>query len=199
MTDKPQWSTIEPLLIDSDRRKSSMLGSACFLFFRAVFFLFKIPYFLSLPDLPEWEREEGEKTSQKPFKVLRKLAEKENKTKGLVDLRVDEHHFAVSVASSPSEVWTKQAVLHIIKRCHSAPWASQAEEVVDAWMSAGRHEWTAQGRSPCWSVGKKGQDQSWWLGTKYTQRSREHHVGSHPLGNPAAILNFCLRDSKCTL
>lgn len=50
MTDKPQWSTIEPLLIDYDRKKSTMLCSAYFLFFRAVFFLFMIPYFLSFPD-----------------------------------------------------------------------------------------------------------------------------------------------------
>ena len=197
MTDKPQWSTIEPLLIDYDRKKSTMLCSAYFLFFRAVFFLF---YDSILPFFPWLTLRMGVAgVGGEPFKVLRKLAEKENKTKCLVNLRVDEHRFSFSVASSPLGARTKKAVLHIIERCHSAPRASQAEEAADFWMSAGEHEWTAQGRRPCWSAGKQGQDQPWWLGTKHTQRSREHRIGSHPLANPAAILNLCPRDSKHTL
>lgn len=45
----------------------------------------------------------GEKKSQNTFKVLRKLVKKENKTKFLVNLRVDETHFSVSVVSIRQE------------------------------------------------------------------------------------------------
>ena len=163
-------------------------------FFFFSFYDSMLPFF---PWLTLRRREEG--GGKQPFKVLRKLAEKQNKTKCLVNLRVDEHHFSFSVASSPLGARTKKAVLHLIESCHSAPQAGQAEEAVDFWMSTGEHEWTVQGRRPCWPAGKQGQDQSWWSGTQHTQRSREHHMGSHPLANPAAILTLCPRDSKRTL